>query len=729
VTVKSKFIFWVFALSAMFFAHCAFVSSGYALPTYQEVRLAYVKSDSLLLDRHGEILHELRTDSVRRRLDWTPLRNISPALKEAVVRAEDRRFYEHRGLDYRAIGAAAIQGLTSASLRGASTITMQLAALLDGELQTTKGRKSFWQKCKQGLAALEMERIWSKDEILEAYLNLVTFRGELQGLAAASRGLMGKDPHGLDRSESLILASLIRSPRASSVEVVKRAIFLGESLKWPTDGREIPLKVRQIFTGPNIPRPQVALAPHLARQLLLDRPNGSTLACTLDGETQRFALDRLHHHLLPLRSQNVRDGAILIVENRTGEVLAYGSDSGEPASGRFVDGVQAKRQAGSALKPFLYALAFDERILTPASQLDDSPLDVAVFGGLYHPRNYESQFQGLVPVRVALASSLNVPAVRALSLVGTEAFLNRLRHLGIKALDESADFYGPALALGSADVSLWELVNAYRTLANGGEWSELRLTFEKTPLSPRKKVFSPQAAFMISDILSDREARSITFGLENPLATRFWAAAKTGTSKDMRDNWCIGYSPKYTVGVWVGNFSGEPMWNVSGISGAAPVWVEVMNWLPRNGAPARREPPPRLVREKIIFSHGSVSPREEWFIQGTESVLLEDKGGSYHQRILYPPPGTVFALDPDIPRDLQKIFFTMQTPQKAVRWVLNGSELPSLGKATPWTPKAGKYHLALMDGEGQTLDSVHFEVRGASVDPPQEEGEALVQGE
>ncbi len=367
------------------------------LPTYQEVRLAYVKSDSLLLDRHGEILHELRTDRDRRRLDWTPLRNISPALKEAVVRAEDRRFYEHPGLDYRAIGAAAIQGLTSASLRGASTITMQLAALLDRELRTNKGRKSFWQKGKQALASLQMERIWSKDEILEAYLNLVTFRGELQGIAAASRGLMGKDPHGLDRSESLILASLIRSPRASSGEVVKRAVFLGDSLQWPTDGQEIPLKARQIFTGPNIPSPQVALAPHIARQLLLDRPYGSALACTLDGETQRFAHDRLIHHLLPLRSQNVRDGAVLIVDNRTGEVLAYVSYSGEPSSSQFVDGVQAKRQAGSTLKPFLYALAFDGRILTPASQLDDSPLDVAVFGGLYHPRNYESQFQGPSP--------------------------------------------------------------------------------------------------------------------------------------------------------------------------------------------------------------------------------------------------------------------------------------------------------------------------------------------
>ena len=277
--------------------------------------------------------------------------------------------------------------------------------------------------------------------------------------------------------------------------------------------------------------------------------------------------------------------------------------------------------------------------------------------------------------------------------MGTEAFLNRLRHLGIKALDESADFYGPALALGSADVSLWEMVNAYRTLANGGEWSELRLTFEKTPLSPRKKVFSPQAAFMISDILSDREARSITFGLENPLATRFWAAAKTGTSKDMRDNWCIGYSPKYTVGVWVGNFSGEAMWNVSGISGAAPVWVEVMNWLHRNGAPARREPPPRLVRDKIVFPHGSVPPREEWFIRGTEPVLLEEKGGSYHQRILYPPPGTVFALDPDIPPGSTKNFLHHADP----------AESGELGPERQRIAFAGKSHS--LDPQGRQISS------------------------
>ncbi|MGZ3615044.1 MAG: biosynthetic peptidoglycan transglycosylase, partial [Thermodesulfobacteriota bacterium] len=177
-----------------------------ALPTYNEVRQSYVKSDSLLLDRYGEVLYELRTDKVRRRLDWTSLKNISPALRMAVVKAEDKRFYEHPGFDYKSIGGAVIQGLTSDSLRGASTITMQLASILDRDLQPKKERKSIWQKGRQALKAWEIEKSWSKDEILEVYLNHVTFRGELQGIAAASRGLFGKDPHGLDQAESLILA-------------------------------------------------------------------------------------------------------------------------------------------------------------------------------------------------------------------------------------------------------------------------------------------------------------------------------------------------------------------------------------------------------------------------------------------------------------------------------------------------------------------------------------------
>ncbi len=700
-------------LCFLFFFLLTAAGSANALPTFPEVRRAYVKSDSVLLDRHGEILQELRVDHDRRRLDWTPLQNISPALAEAVIQAEDRRFYKHPGVDYRSIGAAVIKGLTSESLRGASTITMQLASLLDRELQSRKARRSFGQKWKQGLAALELEKTWAKNEILEAYLNLVTFRGELQGIAAAARGLFGKDPHGLDQLESLILASYIRSPNAKVESVAKRASHLGQQLEWKTGDPEISSRIRQMVLGANPLRPQVALAPHVARQLLQGQPPGTALPCTLDRRIQQYASDQLAHHLSLLRSQNVKDGGVLVVDNRTGGVRAYVSHSGEPSLSRFVDAVRAKRQAGSTLKPFLYALAFEERILTPASVLDDSPLDISVLSGLYRPRNYDSQFQGLVTSRVALASSLNVPAVRALSLVGIEPFLIKLRQLGIKELNESGDFYGPSLAVGSADVSLWELVNAYRTLANGGQWNELRLIPGGNSAFRKKQIFSEEAAFLISDILSDREARSTTFGLENPLATRFWTAVKTGTSKDMRDNWCLGYSERYTVGVWVGNFSGEPMWNVSGISGAAPIWVEIMNWLHRREIPSRIELPANLVKKRVEFPPGLEPPREEWFMAGTEPSLKGNWIGQRNQRIVYPPSGTVIALDPDIPPELQKIFLISQTREEGLRWTLNGQFIGWVGKSIPWSPRAGKYLLAITDQKEKMIDSVAFEVRGS----------------
>ena len=702
-----------------FFILILFICStevGHALPTYEEVRHSYVKSDSLLLDRQGEVLYELRTDKVRRRLDWTSIKNISPVLKVAVVKAEDKRFYEHPGFDYKSMGAAVVKGLTSESLRGASTITMQLASFLDKELQAKKERRSIWQKRKQVIEAWEIEKGWSKQEILEAYLNLVTFRGELQGIAAASRGLFGKDPHGLDQSESLILASLIRSPNASSSELIKRVSHLNKMMDWKIGEEEIHFKVRQIFLGPNLLRPRKDLGPHVARQLLKGKPHGATVISTLDSPTQRFALDRLVHHLLPLRMQNVKDGAVLVVENQTGNVLVYVSYSGEPLSSRFVDGVQARRQAGSTLKPFLYGLAFDQRILTPASLLDDSPLDIAVLSGIYQPRNYDSQFKGLVTTRMALGSSLNVPAVKTLSMVGIEPFLNRLRQLGMKGLNESGDFYGPSLALGSADVSLWDLTNAYRTLANEGMWSELHLISEENRPSQKKQIFSKEATFLISDILSDREARSITFGLENPLSTRFWTAVKTGTSKDMRDNWCIGYSRKYTVGVWTGNFSGEPMWNVSGITGAAPVWIEVINFLHRNDPSIKRDVLPTLVRKEIEFPQGIMVSREEWFIRGTEPNTKNPKMGQFNPRIVYPPSGTVIAIDPDIPLELQKVFFVSQTSENDIRWILNGVPVEMVGKTIPWTPKAGKYFLALADENEKILDYIYFEVRGREAD-------------
>ena len=341
---------------------------------------------------------------------------------------------------------------------------------------------------------------------------------------------------------------------------------------------------------------------------------------------------------------------------------------------------------------------------------------MAVISGIYQPRNYDSQFKGFVTSRIALASSLNVPAVKTLSLVGIEPFLNKLRQLGIKGLNETGDFYGPSLALGSADVTLWELVNAYRCLANEGEWSGARLISGEDEPTRKHRVFSREATFLISDILSDREARSTTFGLENPLSTRFWTAVKTGTSKDMRDNWCIGYSRKYTVGVWTGNFSGEPMWNVSGVTGAAPIWMEMMDFLHRDVSSVPREAFSSLVRRRIEFSQDVAASREEWFIRGTEPNLQNQKTGQFNPKILYPPSGAVMAVDPDIPRELQKVFFVSQVHEDHFQWVLNGSVLEDTGKAIPWIPREGKYHLAIADEDENVLDYVYFEVRGPEAD-------------
>lgn len=688
------------------------------IPSFQAVRDAYQKSDAILLDRHHEVIHELRIDKHGRRLGWVSLKEISPAVLSAIIYAEDKRFYKHSGVDLRAMGSAFASIIVSGGPRGASTITMQVASILNKELHAKQNRRSVWQKWRQIQEARDLEKKWSKPEILEAYLNLIIFRGELQGINAASRGLFGKDPHGLDNLESLILAVLIRAPNAPLDEVTSRGFLLGSAMKLQIDCKDITSKVKEVLAGPPFLKPDVALAPHVAFQLLKpykEKAGGTaSVISTLDGRLQHFATEVSRRHLLSIRSQNVQDAALLVVENKTGDVLAYIGNTGDLASARYVDGVHAKRQAGSTLKPFLYGLAFEKRILTAASIIDDSPLDISVPGGIYRPGNYDNHFQGPVTARTALASSLNVPAVKALNLVGTGAFVRRLRDLGFEGLIDSGDFYGPSLALGSADVSLWEMVNAYRTLANEGLWSELNLMPSKDTKVTGKRLFSREASFIISDILSDRESRSNTFGLENPLSTRFWSAVKTGTSKDMRDNWCIGYSSEYTVGVWVGNFSGEPMWNVTGITGAAPIWTEIMDWLQRNQINHPIKPPSGLIAKQIEFPQLGLS-RKEWFIKGTEPLRIKQGISHTNYKIVYPADNTIIALDPDIPGGQQMLFFESEPRDNHLQWMLNKKGVGAAGSILTWRPTPGKYILDLVDQEDHTLDSVSFEVRGLSI--------------
>jgi penicillin-binding protein 1C len=693
-----------------------------SVPSFQRVRATYATSEAVLLDRHNEVLHEFRVDSRGRRLKWVGLEEISPALQAAVISAEDKRFYQHRGVDWKALGGVLLGRLSSRSLRGASTITMQLVSKLTPELQPRVSHRSHWQKWKQVRAARSLEETWSKTEILEAYLNLVTFRGELQGIASASRGLFGKRPDGLNDCESMILASLVRAPSASIGQVAERADKLSKAMNLQLSYATVLSKTEEALSGPYGIEPEIALAPHVYRRLLAaahnsgKRPLALQVMCTLDQRLQRFASETLGQHILSIRERNVHDGAVLVVDNASGEVLAYVGNVGDRASAPYVDGTQARRQAGSILKPFLYALAFDGLLLTPASLLEDAPLDVPAVNGIYRPENYDKEFHGVVTARMALASSLNIPAVKVLNLVGVEAFVQKLSDLGFESL-QSADFYGPSLALGSADVTLWELVNAYRALANGGIWSPLHLTFDGESHLTGQRLLSAESAFIVSDILSDRESRSETFNLESPLSTRFWTGVKTGTSKDMRDNWCVGFSDHYTVAVWVGNFSGEPMWNVSGITGAAPVWIDIMNWLHRELRSRAPIPPKGVVARQTEFS--SFGRRySEWFLKGTETSQVVPASSPTNFKIVYPASGTIIALDPDIPEDQQKLFFEADPKDSSLRWRLDGEDIGTAGSVLLWGPQSGKHVLELVDTTTQAFDSVSFEVRGNLRVPP-----------
>jgi penicillin-binding protein 1C len=674
------------------------------VPAFEAVRATWRPSDVALLDRHGEVLHELRLDPTRRRLAWMPLGEVSLALPAAVIASEDRRFWEHGGVDARALGAAAVHWLTAGPPRGGSTITMQVAALVDRALRRQGGPRTLLQKWRQVRLAWALEARWSKPQVLEAYLNLVTFRGELQGVAAASAVLFDKAPHGLTVAEGVVLAALLRAPNAEGAALARRAAALARVLGADGVTAELDGARARVAGIPAGTGPRAALAPHAAARLLrAPRPGARVgpVASTLDAEVQRVATETLRRQLLAVGDRHVRDGAVLVVENASGELLAYVGGSGALASARFVDGIRARRQAGSALKPFLYGLALDQRLLTPASLLPDTPLEVPVVGGLYRPRNYDETFRGLVPVRTALASSLNVPAVRTLGLVGADVFVHQLRRLGFAGLTETGDFYGPALALGSADVSLWELVSAYRALAEGGVWRPLRLGRAAGDEAPPRRVYSSAAAFLVTDILAGRESRSATFGLESPLATRFWTAVKTGTSKEMRDNWCIGFSARYTVGVWVGNFSGAPMRDVSGVTGAAPVWRELMAWLHRGTPSIPPAPPGGVVR------HGG-----GLYLAGTEPTGAAPLAAE-QPRILAPVPGTVVALDPDIPPDRQRLVLEAEAFGAALRWRLDGADLGPAGEPLVWLPVPGRHAAELVDETARVVDAVGFEVRGS----------------
>ncbi|MCX5538219.1 penicillin-binding protein 1C [Paraburkholderia sp. CNPSo 3076] len=715
---------------------------AFALPTFDDVRGQWKSSDWVLLARDGTPLQRTRVEHTARRGDWVALADVSPALREAIIVSEDKRFYEHSGVDWRGATAAAWANLWSTRTRGASTVTMQLTGLFDDDPKHS-GQRSLAQKAVQAVDALRLERTWRKDQILEAYLNLVPFRGETVGLAALSQTLFGKAPSGLDERESAVAAALIRAPNAPYTKVATRACRILRDMRAANvDGGcpNLDAFVQMAFARPAIAADDLSfdgrsenspqLAPHFARQIAnaVHPAPGMRVRSTLDANLQRYARDTLTRTLIELNARahprNVQDGAVVVLDNATGEVLAWVGSSGGLSKAREVDAALALRQAGSTLKPFLYAEAIDERRVTTASLLDDAPLDLAAGGGLYMPQNYDKGFKGWVSVRTALGSSLNVPAVRTLVMVTPHRFAKTLSALGLP-LTQAGDYYGFSLALGSADVSLVTLTNAYRALANGGVVSpiaELPASGQAASSSKSKRVFSRESAFIVTDVLADNNARTRTFDFDSPLDTRMFSAVKTGTSKDMRDNWTVGFTSRYTVGVWVGNADGSPMWDVSGVTGAAPVWAAIVGYLHRRVPSVAPAAPPGVERVRVQFANTVEPSRNEWFIAGTSTPLVGLASNAADlargpAQIGSPVDGTIFALDPDIPAQRQRVWFERATGSNArVSWRLDGKALGGAVRVA-WLPWPGKHTLELVDAKGRVTDTVRFEVRGALAKP------------
>jgi len=592
-------------------------------------------SSLTLEDRNGLVLRNTRTgDGARQR--WVSLGEIDPDILEAFIAGEDHRFYEHHGVDPRAVGRAITDNVRARRVRsGASTITMQLARLLRAGGGGGGGRT--WRgKISQAFWALRLEAHLSKQQILEQYLNRVPLGQGTVGVDAAAELYFNASASRVSLGQAALLAGLASSPSNDNPFVApdrsrsRRAGVLGRIARYGYATQDaLDRAAHEPLIVPR--RVPPFLAPHFTSRVLqwLDTTAASgTLRTSLDLPLQTALEAEVRHTVSSLSDRGVREAALVVLDNRTGELLAWvGSPDFWADTAGQVDMVVSARQPGSALKPFLYGLAFD-RGYTAASVLPDIPRAYATSTGPYQPRNYDRRFHGPVRAREALASSYNVPAVELANRIGAGSLLRVLHEAGFGSLTRSAEFYGLGLALGNGDVTLLELANGYRglTAGGGGMWQAVqwRAVAPGEVATQSRRFMTAGSAALVLDILADPVARIPGFGIETPFDFPFRAAVKTGTSHHFTDNWAVGVTGAFTVAVWVGNFDGQPMRAVSGVSGAGPLLHRAMLVTARRYPPGDLESPRALGATKVricalsgLRAAAGCPDLDEWFLVGT----------------------------------------------------------------------------------------------------------------
>ncbi len=550
-------------------------------------------------------------------------KDLSANLINAVISAEDKNFFHHSGIDYRSVIRAFLSNLIRGRVvSGGSTITQQLAKNI------IPRRRTYINKFYEALDAIRLERNLSKEEIITEYLNRIFFGNNCYGAGAASDLYFHKSTKDLNNNEAAVLASIIKSgtkfnPYKFEERLNSRRIYVLSKMKnnnFITDEDYI----KYINEKPKIyddKEKYTFKTPHFtmyARESLdkLKYTEVTELRTTLDYNMQKEAVLVISNSSQSLHTFNVRNISCIILNAKTGEVLSMiGSmDYFDAETHGAVNGSTALRQAGSTLKPFMYAYLFDKGE-SPASVIADIKTYINSPGGDYIPENFDHKYRGPVTIRDALANSLNIPAVKWLARYSIKDFQNILLKSGLSSIDKNPDYYGYSLVLGSAEVRLIDLASAYSIFPNSGIFmNHYSITSLKKangevitlPKKTSRKVISEESAYLITSILSDRNARMGSFRSYKGIVYPFSVAIKTGTSKGSRDAWAVGYTKDYIVGLWLGDFAGSEMINITGGNGAVPILYDLFAMLNKSHKETEWNKPDTIIKKEICLISGKL---------------------------------------------------------------------------------------------------------------------------
>lgn len=642
--------------------------------------------------------------------DYVSLYEIPEFIQQAFLISEDKRFYSHKGVDWIARLNAVRQDIMAlGAVRGASTITEQVVRMWHPRPRT------LWSRWLEGIEASRLEKRFSKTEILEFYLNEVPYASNRRGIVQASRFYFDRDMETLSRKEILALAVMVRSPSRldihlnmdkieKPVAVLAGLIQKQGLINSREAGQILSEDIRVNSSGLTVDAGHFVDFLYREKASAL-RPVNGQVNTTLDASLQSMAKTILDSRLNDLSSSGVKNGALLITDNHTHEVLAWvvgGSRSDDTPSG-WIDAVSTPRQPGSTLKPFVYAMALD-RGWTAATIIDDSPLSEPVGTGLHSYHNYSRVYYGKLTLRDSLGNSLNIPAVRALQFVGVEKLLACLSRLGMDSLRQNPDFYGDGLVLGNGEITLFELVQAYAALSNHGVYYPLRLILnEDAGSGGPARVFSSEASSLIGNILSDSSARRLEFGDGGILNFPVQTAVKTGTSSDYRDAWAVGYNNDYTVGVWMGNLDRDAMDRITGSKGPAMVLRSVFAELNRNRVTRPLYLSPRLVKRDIcrdtgLPADGDCPSSSEWFAPGTEpETFAGNREDETPLAMIQPSPGLQMAMDPRIPDNHEAFPFKLSgvPDNSSVDWYVDDKLISTTSSDSYLWPMSRGNHTAM----------------------------------